>query len=431
MKSLIDLGAVEAGRMIAAGDISSEALTRACLERIDARNPAVKAFNHYSAELALAAARAADQQTPASPLHGVPFAVKDVIDTKDFPTGYGTVIHQGRQPAANAAAVDRLLNAGAVLVGKVVTTEYAMFTPNETRHPLNPAHTPGGSSSGTAAAVADRMVPIALGNQTAGSLIRPAAYCGVFGLKPTHGTTDGRGILPLQPFFDTLGYMARTVEDLAAGYGIVLGADPDPQWSVPRPLRIGLCQTPQWEHAGPAARKALMQSGEQLARQGIDVNAFELPADFADLVACHRRILYTGIAHSLGPDYDRAGHQMSAGLRSIIEEGRATTSDAYDQALAFAGQCRERINDVIGDLDALVTPSAPGEAPIGTATGSPIFQVAWTLLGVPAINLPVAVGPRRLPLGIQLIGKRHDDAELLRLAEQLMRDFPLLNITED
>lgn len=423
---LTTLTATKAAALIADKKLSSVELTQACLDRIKERNGDVGAFRHIDTAFSLAQAAAADRQAPRSALHGIPFGVKDVIDTQDFPTEYGTRIHQGRRPQHDATCVAQMRAAGAVLLGKLVSTEYAMFTPNETRHPMNLAHTPGGSSSGTGAAVADRMVPIALGNQTAGSLIRPAAFCGVYGLKPTHGVTDGTGILPLQPYFDTLGYMARSIADLQAFYSVVSARNQTVDWPGRKP-RIGLCRTFQWEFAEADTRFMLGAAAKQFAALGADVEEFELPEAYADLVRVHRAVLYSGIAKSLQTDYETHKAQMSEGLRAVIEEGMNTTPEAYAEAFRYAERCREEVNGMFGPYDALLCPSTPGEAPEGTATGSPIFQVVWTLLGVPCLNLPVGFGQRGLPVGVQLIGRRYDDANVLALGRRLMGGFSLIH----
>jgi Asp-tRNA(Asn)/Glu-tRNA(Gln) amidotransferase A subunit family amidase len=421
VKDLIRLTAMEAAGLIARKEISAVELTRACLDRIQERNADVGAWRHLDASISLQQAAEADRTPPKSPLHGIPFGVKDVIDSAQFPTEYGTPIHQGRCPTEDASCVARMREAGAVILGKLVTTEYAMFTPNETRHPSNLAHTAGGSSSGTAAAVADAHVPIAFGNQTAGSLIRPAAYCGVFGLKATHGLVDTRGILPLQPFFDTLGYMARSIEDIQAFFSIASRTKPVRDWDPKRKPKIALCKTYQWDHARPETRYVFEQTAKQLAGQAVEVVEFQLPGHFANLVATHRTVLYKGIAESLKSDYDVHKLRMSERLRSIIEEGWGTSAEEYARELRSAEKCREAINEVIGDFDGVLCPSTPGEAPAGWVTGDPIFQVVWTLLGVPCLNLPVGSGPKGLPVGIQLIGRRHEDARLLALARELMQ----------
>ncbi|HCU89746.1 MAG TPA: amidase [Gammaproteobacteria bacterium] len=420
---LTTLTATAAGQLIADNELSSVELTQACLDRIAERNEDVGAFRHLNPKFSLSEAARADRETPRSPLHGVPFAIKDVIDTKDFPTEYGTPIHRGHQPIEDAACISLMRRAGAVILGKVVSTEYAIYNPAETRHPMNLDHTPGGSSSGTAASVCDRMVPIAFGNQTAGSLIRPAAFCGVYGLKPTHGTTDGSGILPLQPYFDTLGYMARSIEDIQAFYGVVSEQNQSLLWPADKRPKIGLCKTSQWSFAESETRSVLIQAAAKFEEQRAVVEEFELPSDYADLPDVHRRVLYAGVAKSLEKDYRDAKDYMSDILLEIIEEGLSTSSKEYDEAFAFADQCRQSVNERFYDFDAIICPSAPGEAPKGMATGNPIFQVTWTLLGVPCLNLPVGFGPSGLPVGIQLIGRRYDDKAILALGRYLMHEL--------
>ena len=421
MRDLITLNAVEAAQLIRSGEITSVELTQACLDRIEQRNKEVGAWSAIDAEFSLSQAAIADSEEPRSALHGVPFGIKDVIDTRDFPTEFGTHIHAGRQPVVDARCVSLMRDAGAVILGKCVTTEFAMFTPNETRNPFNLSHTAGGSSSGTGAAVADFMTPIAFGNQTAGSLIRPAAYCGVYGLKPTHGLASGQGILPLQRYFDTLGYMARSLEDIQAFFNTVTGSNGTVDWPESRTPRIAVCKTHQWEFAERESRAALEEMARQLSTRGVVVEEFELPPDYKDLVETHRMVLYTGISKSLAAQYSDHRNQLSDGLCEVIEEGLATTPENYARALDKAISYRESVNDLFGEYDAILCPSAPGEAPQGTATGVPIFQVTWTLLGVPCINLPVAVGPRDLPVGVQLVGRRFDDHRLIALGRHLMQ----------
>lgn len=422
------LTASQAAKLLENKEVSSVELTQACLERIELRNGEVGAFAHIDPEFSLKQAALADSGPRRSSFQGVPFGVKDVIDTKDFLTERGTPIHAGRQPVADAKCVQLMREAGAVLLGKLVSTEYAMFTPNETRHPLDLTRTAGGSSSGTGAAVADNMVPLAFGNQTAGSLIRPAAYCGVYGLKPTHGTTDGAGILPLQLYFDTLGYMARSVEDLQSFYSIVSQDQQCQVWSENKRPKIGLCRTFHWSSAEKDSQAMLLKTGEQFEQLGYEVTSFELPESYSNLVAVHRRILYKGISDSLAKDYESSAGKMSEGLLEVVREGQKCTEEAFMTAFRIADACRTEVNEMFGDLDAIICPSTPSEAPEGWGTGSPIFQVMWTLLGVPCLNLPVGFGPNQMPLGIQLIGRRYDDANLLALGDYLMRNFKSIQI---
>ncbi len=425
---LAELTATQAAKLLASKEISSVELTQACLDRIVERNEKVGAFTHVDPDFSLRQAALADSAERKSVLHGVPFGVKDVIDTKDFPTERGTVIHEGRRPVEDAKCVKLMRQSGAVLLGKLVTTEYAMFTPNETRHPLDLTRTAGGSSSGTGAAVADNMVPLAFGNQTAGSLIRPAAFCGNYGLKPTHGTTDGAGILPLQLYFDTLGYMARSVADLQEFYSIVSESDQRKVWPDDRQPRIGLCRTFQWDFADRESKEILEKTAEQFVSLGCDVIPFSLPDAYENLVEVHRRVLYKGISDSLSLDYETASDSMSKGLIDVIEEGQACSPEAFMAAFKLADACRTGVNEIFDKFDAIICPSAPGEAPEGWGTGSPIFQVVWTLLGVPCLNLPVGYGPNQMPLGVQLIGRRQDDATVLSLGHYLMQNFEKISI---
>ena len=420
MSELWRLTAVEAGRQIAAGEITSEALVRSCLERIEDRDPDVEAWTHLDPDYALAGAREADSSPAKSPLHGVPFAVKDVIDSGDLPTEYGApAIHGGHRPERDAACVAAMRSAGAVLMGKTVSTEFATFWPGKTKNPHNPGHTPGGSSSGSAAAVGASMVPVAFGNQTAGSLIRPAAFCGVAGFKPTHGTVDLTGILPLEPTFDTLGYMARSVDDLGLFYDIVRGADPEaPADGLDRAPRIGLCRTHHWQKADAVCREAVERAAAKFSDLGADVADVDLPDDFAAVPDSHRVILNAGLTQSLARQYADHRDRLSDRLRGMIEEGLGYDEATLGAARAHARACRAAAGDAFGDRDVLLTPSAPGEAPEGLGmTGDPIFQTTWTLLHLPCVTLPFATGPRGLPIGVQLIGSRGEDAAALAVAK--------------
>ena len=420
MSELWQLTAAEAGRGIAAGEITSEALVRSCLDRIADRDADVEAWTHLDPDYAIAGARAADASPSGGPLHGVPFAVKDVIDSGELPTEYGApAIHGGHRPERDAACVAAMRAAGAVLMGKTVSTEFATFQPGKTRNPHNPAHTPGGSSSGSAAAVGASMVPIAFGNQTAGSLIRPAAFCGVVGLKPTHGTVDLTGILPLEPSFDTLGYMARSVDDVGLFYDVVRGAGPAvPADGLDRAPRVGLCRTHHWDKADAAARAAVERAAAKFSDLGADVADIDLPDDFAAIPDSHRVILNAGLTQSLARQYADRRDRLSERLRGMIEEGLGYDEATLEAARTHARACRASAGDAFGDRDVLLTPSAPGEAPKGLGmTGDPIFQTTWTLLHLPCVTLPFATGPSGLPVGVQLIGSRGGDAAVLAVAK--------------
>ncbi len=422
MPPLYALTATEAAQAMAAGTTTSEALVTACLERITEREADIGAWIYLDPDRALAQAKACDRMPSRGPLHGIPIGVKDIIATFDMPTSYGSPIYAGHQPASDAACVALLREAGAVILGKTVTTEFAMFTPGKTANPHHPAHTPGGSSSGSAAAVADGMVPLALGSQTAGSIIRPASFCGVVGYKPTHGDFPVAGIKALSQTLDTLGGFARSVEDLAMVRAALLGtpshcSEPD------SPPRLGLCRTPQWPHATPATQQALETAAQHLAAAGAEVRDLELPAAFTNLVAAQETIqVFEGMrccAHELTRHRD----QLSPKLIETLAPGVSLPYAAYADAMALAETCRRRLETVFTDHDVLLVPSAPGEAPVGLeATGDPIFNRMWTLLHVPALNLPGFItAPGGLPVGVQVIGPIGTDDRLLSIATWMHR----------
>lgn len=416
-----ELTATEAARRIADGSLTSEALTRSCLDRIAAREDTVGAWTYLDPDLALAQARAADGSAPKGPLHGIPIGIKDIIDTGDMPTEYGSPIFKGHQPDADAACVAALRRAGAVILGKTVTTEFATFTPGKSRNPHNPEHTPGGSSSGTGAAVGDHMVPIALGSQTAGSLIRPAAFCGAFGLKPTHGTVDLTGCLELEADLDTLGYMAGSVDDLWAVYASILGGAVEPLGQPSdAPIRIGLCRTPFWTEAQPETVEAVEDAAGRLADAGAEITEVTLPDAYAAMLDVHMTYLNVGLTRTLGDLYNdpEKGPMISDQLRGMIENGFAYSDAEYQAASAETQTRRAEIDGLFGNNIVWLSPSAPGEAPKGLgATGNPVFQTMWTLLHVPCVTLPTATGPNGLPVGVQMIGRRGDDRRVLETAK--------------
>lgn len=417
------LTAVDAAAMVARGDITSEELVGACLERIAAREETVGAWAAIDPEAALASARAADaalaEGGPTGPLHGVPFAVKDIIDTKDLPTEYGSEIYAGHRPDADSPCVEAMFAAGAVLLGKTVTTEFATFAPRGTRNPHNPAHTPGGSSSGTAAAVADFMVPAGFGTQTSGSVIRPASFCGVCAIKPSHGVVPLSRMLVLVPVFDCVGTMARNFDDLALIHDIQTGSRPAPLADGPgRAARIGLCRSHQWDKAEAAAMDTMEAAAGRLSELGADLHDVVLPRHFADLPAAHGTIMSVWLSRNLAHEYERSRDMLGERLRARIEIGIETSPADFDRALKTAERCRSEIDDVLGDSDVLLTPSAPGEAPADLDfTGDPAFNMVWTLLQVPCVNVPHFSGPGGLPVGIQLIGRLGDDRRVLEMAK--------------
>lgn len=416
MPSLYELSATEAAAAIAAGTITSEALVTACLERIAARESQVGAWEYLDPERALAQARACDRRPPQGVLHGVPVGVKDLIDTCDMPTTYGSPIYAGYRPSWDAASVALLRHAGAVIMGKTVTTEFAMFTPGKTANPHHVGHTPGGSSSGSAAAVADHMLPLALGTQTAGSIIRPASFCGVVGYKPTHGQFPLAGIKALSQTLDTLGGFARRVEDLALLRSVFVG-DQATLPALDRPPRIGLWQTPQWPQATPDTRTALTSAAQLLAAAGAEVREVQLPTAFDTLAAAQETVQVFEGARCCA--YELAQHraQLSTKLLELLAPAEGITYAMYTEALALAATCRQQLEGLWRDYDVLLVPSAPGEAPAGLeATGNPLFNRMWTLLHTPAVSLPGRTGAHGLPVGIQLVGPLQADACVLAVA---------------
>lgn len=418
---LHSLTATDAAAKIAAKEISSEELVRACLDFTAGREDDVGAWEILDPDFALAEARGADASAPRGPLHGVPFGVKDIIDTAELPTAYGSSIYAGHQPQADAACVAAMRRAGGVLMGKTVTTEFATYQPGKTRNPHNPAHTPGGSSSGSAAAVGDGMVPLAFGTQTAGSLIRPAAFCGVHAFKPTHGTVNLAGMLELSPRLDTLGYMARSVDDLAAFYDVVRGIDDAGPLAdgLGRPPRVGICRTHHWQEAQPETVEAVESAAVRFSELGAEIGDCNLPAHFSDLARTHTTLLCADLARSLAGIRQDHGDRISEILRGMIDDGAATDAKTVTDAAAHAERCMMEFATVTADWDVLLTPSAPGEAPEGKATGNPVFQIVWTLLQVPCLTLPWSTGPGGLPVGVQLIGRKGDDARVLRVGKWL------------
>ncbi|MDX2259444.1 MAG: amidase [Hyphomicrobiaceae bacterium] len=435
--TLAHLTAHAAAEAMRRGDITSEELVSACLERIDAREPDVGAFAHLDREQALADARAADHARRAGRgfgrLNGVPIAVKDIIDTAGRPTEHGTPIHAGRRALQDAACVAALKSAGAVILGKTVTTELALLTPARTRNPVDPTRSPGGSSAGSAAAVADAMVPVALGSQTAGSVLRPASYCGVYGFKPTFGLISRRGVLMQSHTLDTVGLFARDIADLALITDCLGAHDPDDPASYPRsapnhldialspaplPPRLALIKTPAWEtHASPALREAFGELAAELGADCVEVDLAGLDA----VIEWQRLVQLAENGGWYGRYLDHAGDLLSPGLRARLEEGSRVPVRAYLDAIAAREAAYTQVAEVLDDFTAILTPAAPGVAPLLSEgiTGSPIFNGLWTYLGMPAVSVPL-LEVDGLPLGVQLVAARQDDGRLLRTARALV-----------
>jgi len=408
------LGAAEAARLIAAGDLSSAALVAACLERITEREETVRAWAHLDASAALAQARARDAEPPRGPLHGVPVGVKDIVDTADLPTERGSAIHAGRRPGADAACVARLRAAGAVILGKTVTTEFAYFSPGPTRNPADPARTPGGSSSGSAAAVADAMVPVAIGSQTAGSVIRPAAFCGTLGLKPTRGLVDLTGVMALSGNLDTLGWFARDTEDLALLGAVLADEWPDAGEASGAPA-FALARTPWWDRADADAQGAVTRAAGRLAAAGASVRDLDLPARFAALPEAQEALMAFDMARSLAHEREHHADELSDVLRAFLERGDTIGRAVAGDAVALGAECRALLAEHLEPGETLLVPAVSGEPPgfDDGVTGDPLFCRAWTLLGVPALSVPGATGSRGAPVGVQFVAPARGDAALV------------------
>lgn len=423
---LHELDASQAAALLARRELKSEDLVRACLERISERDGDIHAFAQLDPVSALAQARALDAGPVRGPLHGLPIGVKDLFDTADLATTYGSAVYAGHRPSIDAASVALCREAGAVVMGKTVTTEFAYFQPGPTRNPHNTLYTPGGSSSGSAAAVADHMLPLALGTQTAGSIIRPAAYCGVVGFKPSHGRTTGAGVKSLSQTLDVIGGFGRSVRDVGL-LGAVLTGDarlssPDKHGAP----RIGLFQTPVWSQADADTQRAWELATKALSSHTDACKDVAMPQDFGDLIQLQKDVMAFEMARALSHERLRHRDRLSERLQALLDEGMAMTGATQAANLARTADWRLRIDGLFERHDVLLTPSATGEAPEGlTATGDPLFCRSWSLLGLPSVHLPFTTGSHGLPIGLQLVGRQGEDHKLLAAAhwvhERLMR----------
>jgi Asp-tRNA(Asn)/Glu-tRNA(Gln) amidotransferase A subunit family amidase len=434
---LSGLSATESARKIRSGEISSEELVRACLDRIEEREPTIRAWEFLDPELALAQARQCDGSEIGGPLHGIPVGIKDQFDTTDMPTGYGSPIFEGHQPTSDAESVASLRAAGAVVLGKTKLTEFALYHPTDTTNPLDPGRTPGGSSSGSVAAVADNMVSVATGTQTVGSIIRPASYCGVFGYKPTFGSISRAGVLPLCASLDTVGLFARAVEDLELFTKAITSTHtrhPSIRTAQPtdfglrqpdefRRPRIAFVRTPQWPELNTTTRDRLEKTAARLDECGAAfVEEVSLPAKFGGLVEAQETILEVELARALSYEFENHPERLSDLLYGVIERGNSVGMDEYLEARKLAAKCRWETDGLFRGYDVLLAPSVRGEAPAGLgSTGDPLFCRMWTLLGLPCVSLPGIWGPDGLPLGAQIIGPMYGDGLALSMANWASR----------
>ncbi len=431
------LGVGEAREAMRAGRLDAAAYARACLDQIGRHDARVQAWAWLSPERALDAAEACDRMDDTLPLRGIPVAVKDIIATAGIPTEMGSPAFAGHTPVRSATVVERLQTAGAFVMGKSVTAELAYFSPGKTRNPWNAAHTPGGSSSGSAAAVAAGFVPIAIGTQTNGSVIRPAAYCGVVGYKPSAGLISRTGIQPFSRTLDQVGVFARHIDDAALFASCLAGHDRDDPASrmdaalPPRIAassaapRLAAVRSPVWSLADAAQQQSFQQSIASLRAAGAVVEEVTLDPSFDRAHAAQRTIMFAEAARELTEL--QAAHRalLSARLNALIDEGRAISDDALAAALDLRARLQTEIQSVWSRCDAIITPPATGEAPATLGhTGDPTFCTIWTLCGLPAVTLPIARGPQGLPLGLQLVGPDGDDPRLLGAARWCAETLP-------
>jgi len=428
-----ELTASEASALIADRKLSVEELARSTLDYIAAREPVIRAWSHVDPDLVLRNARELDKTAPRSPLHGLTFGVKDVIDTFDMPTQHNSPLYVNHRPGQDAACVAVVRHSGALVVGKTDTVEFASGGRRAaSRNSHNLAHTPGGSSSGSGAAVGDRQVQLAFGTQTGGSHIRPAAFNGIYGIKPTHGIVSREGAKMYSHTLDTIGWYGRSVADLqlvGKAFRLPGMAQTKTQAQTQAPslrgLRVALCRGPNWEAADAWGRAALMEAGKRLEAAGANVVEFDLSAPFNGLDAAQQTVMRGEGRAAFLPDYLGRHHLLHQDFRDLVENAREITPAQLAEAYDLAARCRAEFDTLFaatsggrgGEFDVLMTPPSPGEAPEGLQdTGNPTFNAMWTLLHVPCVGIPVGKSERALPLGIQLVGPRFSDAQLLAIA---------------
>lgn len=439
MQPLYKLGLRDAAQRIREGSLSSAGLMRACLARCAKLEPDIEAWQHLDAERAMELAEAADAAQrggkASGPLHGVPVAVKDIIDVAGMPTTMGSPVFANNVARESAQVVARLEQAGAVVPGKTVTSEFAYYTPGKTRNPWNAAHTPGGSSMGSAAAVAAHMIPAAIGTQTNGSVIRPAAFCGVIGFKPSYGAIPTHGMLTFSVTLDTVGVLARSVADAAQLAAVIAGPDRKLRVEVAvlvTPPRLIAVRSPVWHLAEPSQQTIFAQNIAGMRAAGARVDEIELPTLFADAHNAQRVIMAYEGAKNLGPVQRRHRSEMSARLNAFLDEGAAIDAASHRAALELRGRLQEEFARFVTGHDAIITPPAPGEAPADlTQTGNPTFCTIWTLLGVPAVSIPVGLGLHGLPLGLQVIGASQADDKTLAVAAWCEACLPFQSVISD
>ncbi len=415
---LIRLTASEALARLRSGELRVETYAARLLAHAEDRETDIEGWSYLDSGQVLAAARALDEAGPRGPLHGLPIGIKDVILTRDMPTQYNSPIYEGHHPTVDAACVHILRAAGALIFGKTETVEFASTgRPAPTRNPRDLAHTPGGSSSGSAAVVADRHVPVSLGTQTGGSVIRPAAFCGIWGVKPTWGLISTEGCRRFAVSLDTLGWFARSGEDLGLLYDVL---DPEPCAMAPFVLqgaRIAICRTPVWDQAGPATVSALDEAARRLGEAGAVIEMLDLPSPFERLPVLQGLIMRAEGRSAFLPEYRTSPGQLHPNIVDMVNNAEGVSREDLRQAYDIAAACRPVFDALASRYDAVLAPSVPGEAPEGLGqTGAMIFNGLWTLLHTPCVNVPGLDGPLGLPVGLTVTGPRYADRQVLAAA---------------
>lgn len=432
MKELFKLGLCEVAQGIAEGDFTSAEYTRSCLQRIWLMEEQVQAWQWLDHERAMELSEDADRRKKegkaAGSLHGLPLGIKDIFDTRGIPTEMGSPLFKDNVPQASARVVEKIEQAGGFVMGKTVTAEFAFLTPGKTRNPWNPGHTPGGSSSGSAAAVAAGFVPAALGTQTNGSIIRPAAFCGIVGFKPSQGTISNHSTLDYSPTLDQTGLFTRSVADAAwMASGIAEAENPVSREvnTLTKKPKLAAVRSPVWTRAEEAQRRIFADDVKKLSGSGAEVVETELPAAFNQAYSCLRCIMAYEAARFFRELQTQGRGKISAALNAFLDEGSQVVDSTYQDALHFRGQLREDLSAFLKVFDAILTPPANGEAPATLeSTGDPAFCTVWTLCGVPAITIPTGLGPRGLPLGLQIVGPFREDDKLLGVAQWCEEQLP-------
>jgi amidase len=415
--ALNELTATEIVSLTQSGAVSAEDVVRSCLDRIRHREETVSAWTFVDADSAIAQAREVDRRGGSGALCGVPVGIKDIIATVDMPTAFGSPIYANHRPAWDASCVAAIRAAGGVILGKTVTTEFASSYPGKTVHPKDPARTPGGSSSGSAAAVADFMCPVAIGTQTGGSVIRPASYCGIAGYKPSFGWVNRHGVKPLSESLDTVGALARTVEDAARAVAVMAGRPALLQLAEIEHPKIAIWRSSSLEHAEPDMTDCIEETAKRLSTAGASVSDIEPPPVFAEADAAHHEIEYFEMGRALAFELQAFPGLLSPALRKRVEAEQACHAEVYDRKRSIARDCRAALASLFETFDAILTPAAGGAAPKGlSSTGNALFNRIWTMTHAPTVTIPGVWDIHGMPLGIQFIGPLDDDSRVLAVA---------------